>query len=194
MVSHWNREGDRILEAWFHQARATGVGRIPRRTSGRWSSSPGIVPGEWSSGIPGVRGTIPGNSQRSVVGHQFPRRRQRRSWKSGITPDTGVGVGLEAWCYTRAAGTEVIHVAATWFQGIPDCVARYKFPQNMTTTASIPTAARGVDTMGSVIYTRVAWVTAATEILVLKVHAGSLTFTLFILCHCFSLFINFATV
>ena len=48
--------------------------------------------------------------------------------------------------------------------------------------------------MGSVIYTRVAWVTAATGILVLKVHTGSLTFTLFILCHCFSLFINFATV
>ena len=90
-------------------------------------------------------GTIPGNSQRGVVGHQFPRRRQRRSWRPGITPDTGVGVVLEAWCYTRAAGTEVIHVAATGFQGIPDCVARYKFPQNVATTGSIPTAARGVD-------------------------------------------------
>ena len=55
---------------------------------------------------------------------------------------------LEAWCYTRAAGTEVIHVAATGFQGIPDCVTRYKFPQNMATTGSIPTAARGVDTKG----------------------------------------------
>ena len=68
--------------------------------------------------------------------------------RPGITPDTGVGVVLEAWCYTRAAGTEVIHVAATGFQGIPDCVARYKFPQNMATTGSIPTAARGVDTKG----------------------------------------------
>ena len=66
----------------------------------------------------------------------------------GITPDTGVGVVLEAWCYTRAAGTEVIHVAATGFQGIPGCVTRYKFPQNMATTGSIPTAARGVDTKG----------------------------------------------
>ena len=55
---------------------------------------------------------------------------------------------LEAWCYTRAARTEVIHVAATGFQGIPDCVARYKFPQNTATTESIPTAARGVDTNG----------------------------------------------
>ena len=69
------------------------------------------------------------NSQRGVVGHQFPRRRQRRSWRPGITPGAGIGVVLEAWCYTRAAGTEVIHVAATGFQGIPDCVARYKFPR-----------------------------------------------------------------
>ena len=64
------------------------------------------------------------------------------------TRHSGVGVVLEAWCYTRAAGTEVIHVAATGFQGIPDCVARYKFPQNMATTGSIPMAARGVDTKG----------------------------------------------
>ena len=74
----------------------------------------------WSSGSPGIRGTIPGNSQRGVVGYQFPRRRQKRSWRPGITPGAGVGVVLEAWYYTRAAGTEVIHVAATGFQGIPD--------------------------------------------------------------------------
>ena len=88
-----------------------------------------MIPREWSSDIPGVRGTIPGNSQRGVVGHQFPRRRQRRSWRPGITPDTGVGVVLEARCYTRAAGTEVIHVAATGFQGIPNCVAWYNSPR-----------------------------------------------------------------
>ena len=69
-------------------------------------------------------GTIPGNSQRGVVGYQFPRRRQRRSWRPGITPDAEIGVVLEAWCYTRAAGAEVVHLAATGFQGIPDCVAR----------------------------------------------------------------------
>ena len=73
-------------------------------------------------------GTIPGNSQRCITEYKFPRRRQRRSWRPGITPDTGIGVVLEAWCYTRAAGPEVVHVAATGFQGIPDCVARYKFP------------------------------------------------------------------
>ena len=61
--------------------------------------------------------------------YKFPRRRQRRSWRPGITPDAGMGVVLEAWCYTRAAGPGVVHVAATGFQGIPDCVARYKFPR-----------------------------------------------------------------
>ena len=59
----------------------------------------------------------------------------------------GVGVVLGAWCYTRAAGTEVIHVAATGFQGIPDC-SQVQFPQNVATTGSIPKAARGVDTKG----------------------------------------------
>ena len=139
--------------------------------------SPGIIPGEWSSGIPGVCGTIPGNSQRGVVGHQFPRRRQRRSWRPGITPDAGLGVVLGAWCYTRAAGTEVIHVAAAGFQGIPDCVARYKFPRmwrrlhyyQRLQGASIP--------MGSVIYTRVAWATASNWNWVINLH-------LFIPRHC----------
>ena len=52
---------------------------------------------------------------------------------------------LEAWYYTRAAGTEVVHGA---------------------TTGSISTAARVVDIQGAVIKTGVAWVTAATGILV----------------------------
>ena len=32
-------------------------------------------------------------------------------------------VVLEAWCYTRTAETEVVHVVATGFQGIPGGVA-----------------------------------------------------------------------
>ena len=62
---------------------------------------------------------------------------------------------LGAWCYTRAAGTEMIHVV---------------------TTGSISTAARGVDIQGAVINTSVAWATAATGILVywyVKVFRGS---------------------
>ena len=101
-----------------------------KEDSGRWSSSPGIIPGEWSSGIPGVSRH---NSREFPTGciwiHQFPRRRQKRSWGPGFTPDTGGEAVLEAWCYTRAAGTEVIHMAATGLQGIPDCIARYNFPR-----------------------------------------------------------------
>ena len=95
---------------------------------------------------------------------------------------------LEAWCYTRAAGTEVIHVA---------------------TTGSILTAARSVDIQGAVINTRVVWVTAATGILVywytgilvywytgvlvywyLKYTGSHNIHFVYTLCHCFDLFIN----
>ena len=153
-----------------------------------------MIPREWSSDIPGVRGSIPGNSQRGVVGHQFPRRRQRRSWRPGITPDTGVGVVLEAWCYTRAAGTDLIHVAAAGFQGIPDCVAQYKFPGMWRRLAQYQRLLGASISKGAVINTRVAWATAATGVLVFKVLTRSLTFTFFILwslfefvyklCHC----------
>ena len=52
---------------------------------------------------------------------------------------------LEAWYYTRAAGTDLVHWA---------------------TTGSISTAARGIDIQGVVINYWGAWVTAATGILV----------------------------
>ena len=140
MVRIWFlTEGVREIESWGpgftrQERRQSGrrvgrIPRVPRRTSGRWS----LVLVLYQESCPAVFqencGTIPGNSQRGVVGYQFPRRRQRRSWRPGITPDAGIGVVLEAWCYTRAAGTEVVHVAAAGFQGIPDCVARYKFPR-----------------------------------------------------------------
>ena len=84
------------------------------------------------------RGTIPGNSQLGIVGISIPQKAAEEvleAWyytrhgrrvvpEPGITPDMGVGVVQGAWCYTRAAGPEVIHVV---------------------TTGSIPTAARGVD-------------------------------------------------
>ena len=119
-------------------------------------------------------GTIPGNSQRCITGYKFPRRRQRRSWRLGITPDAGIGVVLEAWCYTRADGPEVVHVAATGFRGIPELCSSVQIPQTMVTVRSILTAARGVDT-------RVAWVTASTGSQVFKVHTGLLTFFVYTL-------------
>ena len=39
------------------------------------------------------------------------------------TRSAGIAVVLESWCYTRKTGTEVVHVAATGFQGIPSGVA-----------------------------------------------------------------------
>ena len=64
----------------------------------------------------------------------------------------------------------------------------------MATTESIPTAARGVDTNGlRHLYQGSVGESKATGILVLKVHTGSLTFTLFILCHCL-VCLYFATV
>ena len=141
MVRIWfPTEGVRKIESW-----GPGFTRQGRRQSGGESAvSQGFQGGRqeggprvlvlYQEGCPAVFqedcGTIPGNSQRGVVGYQFPRRQQRRSWRPGITPDAGIRVVLGAWCYTRAAGAEVVHVAATGFQGILDCVARYKFPRS----------------------------------------------------------------
>ena len=86
---------------------------------------------------------------------------------------------LEAWYYTRAAGTDVVHGAMT---------------------GSISTAARGIDIQGAVLNTGVAWVTAATGILVywctgilvfLKHIAGHNFPSYFSYCH--NLSITFAT-
>ena len=40
-----------------------------------------------------------------------------------FTRSAGIAVVLESWCYTRKTGTEVVHVAATGFQGIIGGVA-----------------------------------------------------------------------
>ena len=90
----------------------------------------------------------------------YTRAVWERSWKPGIPPGRcrsgpgglashqgGAGGVLEAWYYTRAAGTNVVHGA---------------------TTGWIPTAARGVNLQGAVINTGVAWVMAATGILVYR--------------------------
>ena len=65
------------------------------------------------------------------------------------TKSAGIAVVLESWCYTRKTGTEVVHVAATGFQGIPSGVALGTNSPTMATTRSIPIAARGVDTNGA---------------------------------------------
>ena len=140
MVRIWSpTEGARKIESW-----GPGITRLGRRQSSGESAESQRFQGGLKQGGPRVLvlyqegcpavfqddcGTIPGNSQGCITGYKFPRRRQRRYWRPGIIPEAGIGVVLEAWCYTRAAGTEVVHVAVTGFQGIPDCVARYKLPR-----------------------------------------------------------------
>ena len=157
MVRIWSStEGARKIESW-----GTGITRQGRRQSGwRVSSVQGFQGGlqqggprvlvlykeEFPAVFQAVCSTIPGNSQRCSTEYKFPRRWQRRSWRPGITPDTGMGVVLEAWCYTKAGGPGVVHTAATRFQGIPELCSSVQIPQMMATARSIPKAARGVDT------------------------------------------------
>ena len=82
-----------------------------------------------SSGIPGICGTIPGKFPTGCCWAPIPQKAAEEVLGGLELHQTLVGVVLEAWCYTRAAGTEVIHVAGTGFQGIPDCIARYNSPR-----------------------------------------------------------------
>ena len=70
---------------------------------------------------------------------------------------------LESWCYTRKAGTEVVHAAVTRFQGIPSGVALGTNSPDDGGNSIYTNSSKGRwYPWGSVIYTRVAWVTAGT--------------------------------
>ena len=148
-------------------SKATEVGEIPRRTPG---GGPRVLVGDQESGptvFQEFRGTIPGNSQLGIVGLPIPQKAAEEV--------------LEAWYYTRAAETEVIHVAAAGFQGIPDCIARYNSPRMWRRWAQYQWLLGASISRGAVINTRVAWSTAVagilvywySGILVFKVHMGS---------------------
>ena len=97
------------------------------------------------------------------------------------TRSAGIAVVLESWCYTRKTGTEVVHVAATGFQGIPGGVALgTNSPDDDNDSIYTNSSKWRQYQWGSVIYTRVAWVTASTGSQLFKVHTGSLTLALFI--------------
>ena len=132
-------EGARKIESWgpgFTRLgrrqsgrRVSRVPGIPRRTSTRWSSSPGVIPGRVSIDSPGG---LQHNSREFPTVYcwiQIPQKAAEEVLEAWNHTRRWNGVVLEAWCYTRAAGAEVVHVAATGFQGVPDCVARYKFPR-----------------------------------------------------------------
>ena len=57
---------------------------------------------------------IPQKAAEEVLEAWYYTRHWCRGGPRGLVlPDTGVGVVLGAWCYTKAAGTEVIHEAST---------------------------------------------------------------------------------
>ena len=128
--------------------RVSRVPGIPRRTSGRWSSSLGVIPGRVSSGIPG--GLL----------HNF------REFPTGCRlipiPQKAAEEVLEAWNHTRrwdrsGPGGLVLYqggwgrsgpCGGDWIPGNSRLCSSVQTPQNMAMTRSIPTAARGVDTNG----------------------------------------------
>ena len=97
------------------------------------------------------------------------------------TRSAGIAVVLESWCYTRKTGTEVVHVAVTGFQGIPGGVALGTNSPDDDDDSIYTNSSKGRRYQwGSVIYTRIAWVTASTGSQLFRVHTGSLTLALFI--------------
>ena len=148
-----------------------------------------MIPREWSSDIPGVRGTIPGNSQLGVVGLPIPQKAEEEVLEAWYYTRHGRRVVLEAWYYTRAAGTEVIHVAATGFQGSPDCIARYNSPRMWRRLAQYQRLLGGSISKGRCRHYQGSVVDGKR-----LVFWCSKLFTFLYFGHCFNLFINFATV
>ena len=159
MVRIWfPTEGARRIESWMpgftrqgrrqSGRRVSRVPGIPRRTSRRWSSSPGVIPGGVSSGIPGGL------------------RHNSREFPTGCcwipTPQKAAEEVLEAWNHTRrwdmsGPGGLVLYQGGwgrsgprggDWIPGNSRLYSSVQIPQNMAMTRSIPTAARGVDTNG----------------------------------------------
>ena len=175
MAPHWRREGDRILGTWFHQTRATRVGRIPRRTSGRWSSSPGIIPGEsWYY------------TRRVVQQYSRSLRHNSREFPTGCCwapiPQKAAEEVLEAWNYTRrwvrsGPGGLVLHQGG-WDRSDPRGGGWIPGNSRLCSSVQIPQRLQGPSIpMGSVIYAKVAWATASNWNWVINLH-------LFIPRHC----------
>ena len=159
MVRIWfPTEGTRKMESWgpgFTRLgrrqsgrRVSRVPRIPRRTSARWSSSPGVIPGRVSSGIPGgLRHNsrefptvyrwiqIPQNAAEEVLEAWNHTGRWDRSGPGGLVLCQG------GWGRSGPRGGD-------WIPGNSRLCSSVQIPQTMAMTRSIPTAARGVDTNG----------------------------------------------
>ena len=94
--------------------------------------------------------------------------RRRRSWRRvGWFPDiprrTAAKVVLESWCYTRKGGQRSSRRIAAQFQGIPSSVVLgTNSPDDGGNSIYTSNSKGRWYEWGSVIYTRVAWVTAST--------------------------------
>ena len=144
MVSHWSREGDRILEAWYYQARRWGSSGFQgglrkvvleswyytRRVVQRYSRSSRHNSRELPTGC--LLGTNSPEGSRGGPGGLVLHQTLvwKWSWRPGVTP----GRLEREWS-----------TCGNWIPGNSRLRSSVQIPQNMATTGSIPTAARGVD-------------------------------------------------
>ena len=164
-----------VLESWYDSRR-------------KIHEVSGAIPGNSQLGVAGITNSPEGgyggpgglvfHQTRAEDGPRWPgiTLEQCRSGPRGLVlHQGGIGEVLEAWFYTRVVQEW------SWRPGIPPGHCR-RSPRGLVlhqdgwdrcgprlpvaTTAWIPTAARGVDLQGAVFNTGVAWVTAATGILV----------------------------
>ena len=157
MVRIWfPTEGARKIESWgpgFTRLgrrqsgrRVSRVPGIPRRTSTRWSSSPGVIPGRVSSGIPGglrhnsrefptVYRWIQNSPEGGRGGPGGLESHQTLEWGWSLRP----GVIPGGWDRSGPRGGD-------WIPGNSRLCSSVQIPQTMAMTRSIPTATRGVDT------------------------------------------------
>ena len=70
------------------------------------------------------------------------------SWRPGITPDAGGRSGPGGLVLHQGGWDRSDPRGGNWIPGNSRLCSSVQIPQNMATTESIPTAARGVDTKG----------------------------------------------
>ena len=173
MVPDWRREEDRILGAWYYQTGLATLILTESRLILRDSKEDGGEGGPrvlvlyqegWAAVFQADCGTIPGNSQRCSARYKFARRQQRWSLRPGVIP----GVLEQRWSLSPGVIPGRLEQkwstrAATRFQGIPSGVALGTNSPDDGGNSIYTSSSKGRwNESGSVIYTRVAWVTAST--------------------------------
>ena len=118
-----------------------------------------MIPGEWSSGIPGVSRHNSREFSTGCCWSPIPQKAAEEVLEAWYYTRQGRRVVLEAWYYTRhwcrsGPGGLVLHQGGwdrsdprggNWIPGNSRLCSSVQFSQNVATPGSIPTAARGVD-------------------------------------------------